>query len=462
MTTPRPTLFPATTPRTGVLVPFVIISDSDDKITTLPVRPAPPSSDRIPALHGYPLEFGDDSSDEDLSETAESLRTQTALTLVVHPPSTRPLPTSPAFARRPGKKILMPLGYRAAIDRWRAAPPSTCHPLLPSELPSSPIPRDSYLWNFSGTEGAVGLTRWFEKLESVFRVSKVEDGDNVKYTTCTMLDGALTWWNLYVRIVGIDAANAIPWSKFKQMLIKKYSPRSEVQKMETELWNLKVRRLLITRGSGKEIITTTTTTTTRINVMKWPRFTQLGQLIRVSMLETYPTAIFSAGLDDDKLLPRIAFGWRETVVLLRTLDALGRVRDEIITNDAENLRLLAILGCMADFGALYLSHAQNVHDTKEILNDAESQVKMKEKQFQVNYENINSLYDTFVPQTELSLEQEYFSDPYTSNVSSESSLEKLDVLNKNMPNESKLLTPFGNLDKEIKKLGNFNIDLEMD
>ncbi|GJV89610.1 hypothetical protein Tco_1533548 [Tanacetum coccineum] len=125
MTTPRPTPFPATTPRAGVLVPFVIISDSDDEITTLPVRPAPPSSDCIPALSGYPLDYGDDSSDEDLSETAESLRTQTPLTLIVHPPSTRDLPTSPAFAHRPGKEILMPLGYRAAMDRWRAAPPST-------------------------------------------------------------------------------------------------------------------------------------------------------------------------------------------------------------------------------------------------------------------------------------------------------------------------------------------------
>ncbi|GJV62005.1 putative reverse transcriptase domain-containing protein [Tanacetum coccineum] len=46
--------------------------------------------------------------------------------------------------------------------------------------------------NFSRTEGAVGLTRWFEKPESVFRLSKVEDSDNVKYAMCTMLDGALT------------------------------------------------------------------------------------------------------------------------------------------------------------------------------------------------------------------------------------------------------------------------------
>ncbi|GJT14921.1 hypothetical protein Tco_0873627 [Tanacetum coccineum] len=76
MTTPHPTPFSATTPRAGVFTPFVIVSDSDDEITTLPIKPAPPSPDRTPALYGYPLDFGDDSSDEDLSDTAESLHTQ--------------------------------------------------------------------------------------------------------------------------------------------------------------------------------------------------------------------------------------------------------------------------------------------------------------------------------------------------------------------------------------------------
>ncbi|GJY29409.1 hypothetical protein Tco_0405176 [Tanacetum coccineum] len=120
MTTPRPIPFPATTPRAGVLVSFVIISDSGDKITTLPIRPAPPLSDRIPALHGYPLDSGDDSSDEDLSETSESLHTQTTSTSVVHPPSTRPLPTSLALP----------------VDRERR---SRCHYAIESPLPSPPI-----------------------------------------------------------------------------------------------------------------------------------------------------------------------------------------------------------------------------------------------------------------------------------------------------------------------------------
>ncbi|GJX20321.1 hypothetical protein Tco_0222998 [Tanacetum coccineum] len=75
MTTPRLTPFPATTLHARVFSPFVIVSDSDDNITTLPVRPAPPSLDRTPALYGYLLDSGDDSSDEDLSETTESLHT---------------------------------------------------------------------------------------------------------------------------------------------------------------------------------------------------------------------------------------------------------------------------------------------------------------------------------------------------------------------------------------------------
>ncbi|GJY08437.1 hypothetical protein Tco_0375491 [Tanacetum coccineum] len=76
------------------------------EITTLSVRPAPPSPDHTLALYCYLLDSGDDSSDENLSETAESLHTQNALTSVVHPPPTRPLPTSPAFYPSIGKRDL--------------------------------------------------------------------------------------------------------------------------------------------------------------------------------------------------------------------------------------------------------------------------------------------------------------------------------------------------------------------
>nr|GEV98619.1 transposon Ty3-G Gag-Pol polyprotein [Tanacetum cinerariifolium] len=71
--------------------------------------------------------------------------------------------------------------------------------------------------NFRGTEGVVGLSHWFEKMESVFHISGCAVDNQVKFTTCTMLDAALTWWNGHVRTLG------------------------KIKKLEIKLWNLKVR-----------------------------------------------------------------------------------------------------------------------------------------------------------------------------------------------------------------------------
>ncbi|GKA30912.1 hypothetical protein Tco_0717217 [Tanacetum coccineum] len=79
-------------------------------------------------------------------------------------------------------------------------------------------------------------------------------------------------------------------------------------------------------------------------------------------------------------------------------------------------------------------------DYEETLEDAkESRLKMKDKMIQLDYQKLNNLYDSFVPQTEISVEQTYLSNPSTSNVSSESSSMKSDLPPKKMPNESKLL-----------------------
>ncbi|GJX81246.1 putative reverse transcriptase domain-containing protein [Tanacetum coccineum] len=46
--------------------------------------------------------------------------------------------------------------------------------------------------NFKGTEGVVGLTRWIEKMESVFNISGCAIENQVKFATCTLLGAALT------------------------------------------------------------------------------------------------------------------------------------------------------------------------------------------------------------------------------------------------------------------------------
>ncbi|GJX09123.1 hypothetical protein Tco_0198982 [Tanacetum coccineum] len=69
--------------------------------------------------------------------------------------------------------------------------------------------------NFKGTKRVEGLAQWFKKMESVFHISKCTVECQVKFATCTLLGSALTWWNSYVRIVGHDAAYAIPYESDK-------------------------------------------------------------------------------------------------------------------------------------------------------------------------------------------------------------------------------------------------------
>ncbi|GJW33282.1 putative reverse transcriptase domain-containing protein [Tanacetum coccineum] len=91
------------------------------------------------------------------------------------------------------------------------------------------------------TEGVVGLTRWFKKMEMVFHVSNCPEKYQVKYATCTLLNNALTWWNSHKRTIGIEAAYAMNWVELMKLMIEVYCPRNKIQKMETELWNLAVK-----------------------------------------------------------------------------------------------------------------------------------------------------------------------------------------------------------------------------
>ncbi|GJT74790.1 reverse transcriptase domain-containing protein [Tanacetum coccineum] len=96
-------------------------------------------------------------------------------------------------------------------------------------------------FNFKGTEGAVGLIRWFERTESVFSSSNCTEDCKVKFATGTLTKEALSWMNLFALPIGIEEAYKITWSKFKKLLIKKYCPQTEVKKMEDEFYNLTVK-----------------------------------------------------------------------------------------------------------------------------------------------------------------------------------------------------------------------------
>nr|GEW15036.1 reverse transcriptase domain-containing protein [Tanacetum cinerariifolium] len=65
--------------------------------------------------------------------------------------------------------------------------------------------------SFQGTEGVVGLTRWLEKMESVFKIN-------------------------YCTVTYQDVAYAMPWEALKRMITDKYCPRGEILKLESEMF----------------------------------------------------------------------------------------------------------------------------------------------------------------------------------------------------------------------------------
>nr|GFC95224.1 reverse transcriptase domain-containing protein [Tanacetum cinerariifolium] len=65
--------------------------------------------------------------------------------------------------------------------------------------------------------------------------------NQIKFSTCTLIGSALTWWNSNAMTVGPDAAYAMTWVEMKKKMTDKYCPRGEMKKLKSELWNLRVK-----------------------------------------------------------------------------------------------------------------------------------------------------------------------------------------------------------------------------
>ncbi|GJS24942.1 hypothetical protein Tco_0453574 [Tanacetum coccineum] len=66
---------------------------------------------------------------------------------------------------------------------------------------------------FDGKGGVVALTRWIEKMESV-------------------------WWNTQVQARGHEAAIGMSWNNFKALLMEELCPSNEMERLENRFWNI--------------------------------------------------------------------------------------------------------------------------------------------------------------------------------------------------------------------------------
>ncbi|GKB91213.1 hypothetical protein Tco_0963485 [Tanacetum coccineum] len=134
-------------------------------------------------------------------------------------------------------KKLVADGVATALEAQATTMASTNNPNRNSEPRKTPIARkctyEKFMscqpFYFNGTEGAVGLIRWFKRTESVFSLSKCVKKNKVKFAISTLTKEALFWWNSFAQPIRVEEAYKITWSEFKRLLIKKYRPQTEIK-----------------------------------------------------------------------------------------------------------------------------------------------------------------------------------------------------------------------------------------
>ncbi|GJU34732.1 putative reverse transcriptase domain-containing protein [Tanacetum coccineum] len=85
------------------------------------------------------------------------------------------------------------------------------------------------------------FTRFMKCNPTAFHDTKGVVGKKVKFTTATLQGSALTWWNAKIATMGLETVNQMPWTEMKQLMTAEFCPIEKVQRMEHELWNLKVK-----------------------------------------------------------------------------------------------------------------------------------------------------------------------------------------------------------------------------
>ncbi|KAL7582975.1 hypothetical protein Lser_V15G44813 [Lactuca serriola] len=95
--------------------------------------------------------------------------------------------------------------------------------------------------SFDDTGSVIALTQWIEKIEYIFEICSCSEANKGKFAACTFANRALTWWNGRVKSLTLPVSNAMGWESLKEILLVEYCPRVELQKLEHELWNLKMK-----------------------------------------------------------------------------------------------------------------------------------------------------------------------------------------------------------------------------
>ncbi|GKC87113.1 hypothetical protein Tco_1147762 [Tanacetum coccineum] len=191
-----------------------------------PSEPQPPSSTAQPT-NEEPIPNVVSSSHQKTQTPRQALNKDTEL-----PQTSVPIPNVPdeAVYEEWDDRVERATTTTASLDAEQASGNITKTQF--TAIPNVPLPQGI---------GAGGSPRCQEAMGgSIAQTSNCAEENKVAFTTGTLTDDALSWWNAYAQPIGIEQANRIPWTELKRLLTNKYCPRTEIKKMEDEFYGLTV------------------------------------------------------------------------------------------------------------------------------------------------------------------------------------------------------------------------------
>ncbi|KAD7477791.1 hypothetical protein E3N88_00927 [Mikania micrantha] len=116
-----------------------------------------------------------------------------------------------------GSELNKAMISRIVKEQLSAAVPETHHTTgTTTTVPDPPQQRCTYKYfasynppTFTGKEGAAGLLKWIEEMETKLKISQCLVEHKVSYAACSVKDLALTWWNTQAKTLGSATVDAM-------------------------------------------------------------------------------------------------------------------------------------------------------------------------------------------------------------------------------------------------------------
>jgi len=95
---------------------------------------------------------------------------------------------------------------------------------------------------FDGQKDVVLTYKWLREMEAVFKLSKCREDQKVGFAIQSFQAEALYWWDTIEQSMGEDVTSSMRWGVFKELVLEKFCPKGELDRIELKFLQLQAGR----------------------------------------------------------------------------------------------------------------------------------------------------------------------------------------------------------------------------